>query len=677
MTFRYIRVFSFVILYSAFSGRAQQWPSVLAFPSPPDTMDSNTTELTSGQEGQILKSWDTGKNRINMWESENALVLRCNNERRYVSQSVGYNASLNTLRGRSHYVDIPGEFSRKQFPFRFSSVGLEWTPYFQLTADPRASDTRGSLHVGPVVGLMVKGVPVLLRGGGAVDIWNDSLPSSISDFRPGAIRGTERDLGVYAGMRIGESHRRIISSIPLFAEAGAYVREQDSMNIATTIVNGTFLNDIGTGDSIFLHAADSLAMGKSAFISDQAGGQRQYSATPHRVRHVIAVSAGVRARARMYLMPAAAYEYSLATIRFPGFLGDEKKQTHSVLFQLKSVESFFVEYEGAIRFGFLNEDWMYRFNVPMLKPSEPSYLADTLSKNLFDNDEFITAMKHQLRKYFENGLGLSYSFDISRSQTTYPNFFVSQIAGGFDTTRLNDDRDRINHHHLLDMTLVSLVPVTVTASGEYIKGITSYVRREKSIQNNTERIYRIGGGISVRPLTGLSFSEKAGANAITTSDQFPRPDDYPSYRRWFDSELKGIWAVRPWISVDGQWYAKYGDDGNWVGGEYRDTSVQSSTGDYYAIVNKSLETMLELASSLLIREMASVRLGATYRDFYDRAYDNGFYATRHNTGYMLTPFVNVSVRCGGRLSLDLSIRRYIDTQADDYWDVGGTIHAVF
>jgi hypothetical protein len=670
----YLRLLTVVSLL-AFPVMSQEWPEQLAYPMPSDSVDSSSAGISSSQDGKILLPGDSGKYLVNFWNSSNELFLCKNDSSKYVRQNVLYEASLNSLNSRKHALTLNGELIKKRFLFASSYAGLEWDPQIIMNGNREQSDLRGSIRIGPVAGIVVKGVPVRVMAGGALDVWNEEMPASVTDYGYTELSDSRNDLGLYGGLNAGGFEKELLPGLPLFAAVSGFVREQDSANTARTTIGSLYMFDAGTGDSIFLFAADSFSAGKSGLMNEQSDGKIQYNSTSHRIRHAFSASAGLRLRPRFHFSQAAAYEYSYSTVYFPDMPNDEKIRMHSVTLMLKSDETFFLDYSGIMKFGFNSEDWMYRFDIPSVNTSYSGYSLNILTMNLLDNNEQLTFMGHKISKKLDNGMGLSYSFDISRSSTSYPVYYINYG----DTVFSNRDRDRINQHHQAAFTIIDRELIGITAGGEFIKDIFSYIKSENSAMNSTMKIYNITLGLKLKPFKPLSIEEKAGANATLTEYQFPSyASGFPPYYRWFDSRLSGNLAIKPWLSLDGQWYAKYRDDGQWEVPAPNDTLRSDLKEGYYAVTEKSMETMLELAATAVIREKYSVRAGATFKDYHDLEYQDDAYVNRQGTtGYIMIPFFKILASVENRVNAAVSISRYIDTEADGYWNIGGSINVVF
>ncbi|MBD3391275.1 MAG: hypothetical protein GF418_04395 [Chitinivibrionales bacterium] len=683
-----VKTSAFIVMaLAAATAVAVEWPAALSRPLPEEPVDSSAAEVMMDQQGRLEKAWSTGRTRVRTLTSSNSAVLRHNDSLGFVSQSMKYDVSVNNdLELQNHYLDLSGHVTQDRYPFEFSSLGVEWMPFMNLNRGQRKSTTQNTLHLGPTLGLSVKGIPFRLRGGGAVDVWHDELPDHVSDYDLRDVRDMEEDIGVYGGISAGNGTEEILPGIPVYTEGSAYIREQDSANVATTRAQVLFLKELNLGDSLCLYVADSLLMGKSAHMSDRPGGETQFSTTPHRVWHAVRATGGFRARPRLHFRPSVGYTFSLSTLAYPSFLGDVQRTDHTIVAMLESAETFFLDYAGGIQFDFVEEDWMYRFSVPLearrwASPDGDTVdNLDTLDKNLLDNDELVTAMSHRVGKYLDNGLGLTYTFEIRRNQISYPNFYYQDTDTAQDTVRSVEDADRIRHRHRLELTLLSRERVRVTLQGEYLKNVTSYVRAEKSDRNKTARLYRIEAGLAFSPLPMLSFEEAGGAKVNIETFHFPqaRPGEFPPYSREFYSNLSGTWHIRRWCALEGLWDAIYRDNGYWDAKEYRDMPSDDVPDAFYAIQTKSLETRLELATSLSFRQWLLTRIGAQLHDVYERSFREGVYQTADlGIGYEMSPFAEIRVQAADRLLLDARVKRYIDTVADDYWDLSLALQAAF
>jgi|GEM_PF-2803311 len=651
------------------------WPAEFSVPAGPEPIDSTISTLTTSFGDIMIKGKqnplhpDSVRVDLTTFGTKNLLTLRKNTPRRFVSQSAGYDFLLDNNVGlQNHYIDFSGMAVQKSFPFRFTRVGLEWIPLLNINAERTRSNGRGMLHVGPVADIFLGDFPLRLRGGGVADIWHDSLPRHLEHYSMSHLQERKQDLGAYGGIGLSDFYRPIVPNVPLYGQGSAYIRELDSANVAATSLCGLYLNEVPTGDSLFLYVADSLLMGKSAMLSGRAGGPMQYSTTPHRVQHRMNAGVGLKGVPRFYCVPALSYSYNVYSVAYPSLIGDERRSNHQIKFLLATDSSCMVRYSGGIGFSFEKDDWVYQSSVPIQRSSGQNDNIDTLIENLKDNKGVQVEMVHGISTYTSSGLGGGYSFRISSDRKTYPNFYVSNG----DTNRLYDDRDRINQGHMLTATIFSTPPCSIKCSGEYIKNLTSYVRSQKSANNLTERIYRFTVAMIVIPLEKLTFLETIGADAKVTAYQFPsfHTSSPPPYARKFFSRFGGVWFLRDAWQVNWLWEEVYLDNGYWEGAQYRDSSLGYITTDYYAIANKSLDSKIEISTDFMIKTNVRVKAGSLFRDIYYRVYKNRAYTVESfNEGYSMTPFVEVRGRMSQYSSVMARVKRYMDTIADDYWDI--------
>ena len=338
-------LFLIILCIATASAQTEYWPEVLQAPITEEPGDSNVVDITAKQ-----------NLRVDIYKTNNSILVNRNDSIKRLEQKVSYDLSDdNSLGLQNHYLDLSGLFLRKKFPFRFSSLGLEWVP---TAAFNRRHDTDnglnrsngiGSMRLGPVIRFDYMNMPIHLSGGGAVDLWNPELP-----FDPGYqdVKEAKGDPGFYGSVRMGDNRKPLIEGIPFFAEGsifGRYMNSANNAKITNGEINALFYNDVTFADAFFLYFADTLSKGRTAFLSEQAGGAARYSSTPSRTNNSLQATCGLKNIGGFFLEPSLAYTLALSSVSYPTFeeiVGDERLLTHTISLMGQNDNARFMNYRG-------------------------------------------------------------------------------------------------------------------------------------------------------------------------------------------------------------------------------------------------------------------------------------------------------------------------------------------
>lgn len=659
----------FLIVISVFAvfGQTDFWPEVLTAPLTEEPADSNKVEIMAVQDL-----------RMDIYQTNNSISLLRNDSLKEVEQICHYELfNDHNLGIQNHYLDLSGSISRKNFPFKFSSLGMEWVPNAVLNRRKNSSNAIGSMRIGPTIGIDYLNMPIRLSGGGAVDVWHNELP-----HEPGFddLTEAEEDPGFYGGISVGDNRKPLIERIPFYAEGsifGRYMKSGNNSKITNGEVNALFYRDVVFADTFFIYCADTLLIGRTAFLSEQEGGSAKYSSTPDRTNNSLQATCGLKDIGTFFLKPSVTYRWRLFSVTYPLYeeiIGDERLISHTIAFMIKNEASRIINYNGGISFAFENEDWLFKDFKDTLPIEATEDNKDSLVENLKDYEGFYAQMYHTIGKRFKNNFEFVYSFDINRYRKIYPNFYTV----GRDTTRTNNDKDNVDHTHSLDVTLFSSPRMKLAVFGEYTRNETVYLRKERSARNKTGRIYRLETSLYINPEDSTGLKETIGAFAKNEEYHFPEfNNDPPQLLRKFYSKLYGGWEINDHLMFEGSWNEIYSDDGYWSESEYRNTKDSNDDNSYYAIESKSVESSIELIGSYQFFNNFTVRIGSLFQYIYYREWDyNEEKYNKHNI-YYLIPFIEMNAQLFDRAFVNARIERYMDPNADDYWEAVSLINVIF
>lgn len=655
----------FLIIICIFTASAQTeyWPGVLQAPIPEEPGDSNVVDITAKQ-----------NLRVDIYRTNNSIHINRNDSLKRFEQKVSYDLSDdNSLGLQNHYLDLSGLFLRKKFPFRYSSIGLEWVPTAAFNRRPNTfkkinndsievhnGSGIGSMRLGPVISIDYLNMPIYLSGGGAADLWHPELP-----FEPGYhdVKESKGDPGFYGSLRMGDNRKPLIEGIPFFAEGsmfGRYMNSDNNAKITNGEINALFFNDVTFADTFFLYFADTLSKGRTAFLSEQAGGAARYSSTPSRTNNSLQATCGLKNIGGFFLEPSFAYTLTLSSVSYPTFeeiVGDERLLTHTISLMAHNDNAKFMNYRGGISFALEDEDWLYKDELST-KATEDN--KDSLVKNLQDYERYNLSMFHTVERQFANTFGLNYSFIMRGDKKIYPNFYTTS----YDTVpiRYVYDKDNVDLNHLINVTLFSLPRIRVATLFDYFKNKIVYLRKEKSALNKTERTYRIEVTCNINPDSGTGLDGTFGAFAKTEEYHFPeyQDDDYPMSRRLY-SRIKGRLGINDRMRFEGIWSEMYLDDGNYV-----------DSLDTLFLQSQTLESSLELISSYRFPNNFMLRMGSLFRYIY-RDWDFIW----KDRMYYMTPFMEMRAIVSNRIFVNARIERYMDPDADDHWEAFSLFNIMF
>ncbi len=633
-----------IILVFSASTQITYWPDVLNTPLEKVPEDSNNVTISAKQE-------------INMgtYKSENLLHITKNDSLKQVDQKCKFTfLNDHNLNIQNYYLNLSGSILRKKYPYKLSSIGLEWIPVAYLNRNKKMSrgSSLGSLYLGPVFTVDYLNMPIRLSGGGAIDVWPDSLPYSLVDTRLSSFNG---DNGFYGKINMGDNTQPLIENIPLYSQGsifGKYMRKAGNSKVTSGEVNALFVQDISFADTLFIYCADTLTKGRAAFFNEFGSTMLQFTNIPNKTTNSLQTAIGIKNIGNFAFKPSIIYEFDLSTIKYSPsseVLGDLSigKNTVSALIANNMFKTW--KYNGGISVMFEEEDHLHKADLPqVLALSEED---DSLIVNSNDFTGFYSDMFHFLEYTFKNDIKLRYNFNIGKHHKEYPNYYTlsGRTFGG-------NDNDRVNYKHLLELTLFSLPDFSAIVLGEYIKDMNIFLKKENSANNRRDWIYHLEMTFLLNRRGSIPLKESIGIIARTARYDYPefQNNRLPPMSRSFYSRLNGMWHINDLWNLEGYLNGIYHDDGfiNWGN-------------NVYNISDRKIEISGEAGINRFIAENFIVKFGSLGQILY---YLDFNYNTTRDYRIVLFPFVEIKAFIFNKLSLNSSIRYSRVKNGDDYWE---------
>jgi hypothetical protein len=664
------------------------WPGDLLPPQPPETSgrDSNGIDFVSLQSLYM-----------NTVISTDSLKLAHDGGRCGVRQLAYYRMENNELfQSRKHYFDFSGSVVRKGCIGPWGSVGIDWTPILLLNSSKVNHALSASLDIGPVIQGNVMSLPVTLRGGLAGRLQDDSL--SLASFREAASGNARRDDGLYGAFDVGAADLPI-GSLPLYVNVKGYGRSQATSKLFSGVGSALFCRDFPTGDTLSLLYTDSLVNGSGVVLGDEgAQGKSFFLDIPQSIVRSYQMKAGLLGKYRFHVQPAFFYSYALHSLQYPASGGESRSYTRlsdrqntvrSVNALLSSDSSSFIFYTGGIRIDMEKEEKLFRNGIIADRFVDPGNL-DTLSVKLNDYDGYRAVMKQVLSLHTPGGIGVEYTYNISRYLKTYPfsYFKKNELSGNsntivwIDTVRSNEDKDWIVQNHHLDITPVKGATGFLDIIGEYSTNLSYNLKKGKSANNSVDYFYLIRENSLYCPSEKLRLESTATADIKRTRYVFL--DQYlqlgflpPSYSREATAQAAAMRRIGETTWLRAEWREHYEDDGYWYEKEPVDSTREdgepaaSAFTPYYGIERMQWRHSLSLMDSMTIRDYFKCTMGTSLEYIYQKKYNDlhGTYERdASQTRYVVVPFLTADALINDFFMLKARIRRNIDTVKDDYWD---------
>ncbi len=654
-----------LILSFSVIGQMDFWPEVLYIPFSEGQRDSNHLEINLDQKIDEY-----------IYKIDNFFSLLKNDSLKEVKQYINYKLDDDNNLGRqNHYLDLAGAFTRKKFPFSFSSFGFEWIPtatYYRLqdrNGDNNSSSSGvGSIRLGPSIGLLYQNLPIRISGGGALDVWQDIL-----SYKPkwDEVVASNSDPGFYGALTVGNNTQQIIKGIPFYAEGkifGRYMNSVKNEKITNGMINALFVQDVPFGDSLFLYAADTLSKGREGSFTGLQYGSPQLTSTPNKTHNSLQASIGVKNINTKLFTPSLLYQWSLSSETFPQGqenLFNERFMKHTIALMAHNKGTDFIIYRCGIKFSFENEDWLYKHDFDNVFDTSITRLPlkDSLEMNINDFKGFEAGMYHFFNKKLKNNMEFTYSFTINRYKVTYPYFFViEKDSEKDDTTEINEDKDEAYSRHLFNVTLFSLPRLKLDILADYSKNDDVKLKKEKSSGNFTERVYRFESTFYLNTDSSNGLSETFGAFSRMSEYHYPEfyPEGPPLFRQYY-SRLRGWFHIGEKMAVEAIW-----NDIATVNGLVDSTNTLRPELRYK-------ESSLDLKFSYSFPNNLIMQSGCFFR--YIKYYTNVYNDIEIDKS--LWPYIELKACLFNRLLLHARLERYINPVRDDFWKGLSTLNWMF
>ncbi len=634
------------------------WNTGLVLPQSAIIQDSNSMSFGT-QQGLYIKKFT----------SKDSLQINKNTDEYGLKQSVDYNLTNDYwLSSQEHMLDLSGEIVKKRLPLGIT-CGMEWSPVLLYNTHSTVKGILGSFELGPVMRVEPYKVPVAVHIGGAIRGWNDSLYNTLSQLSSNDL---QKDRGIYAAMEIGRPDARLFG-LPLFASMTGYGRSMSTSKLIAATGSLLAYHALDNGDSLFGNYSDSLLNGRNAFLG-QSGAKPHFIEDPSKIERSYQLSAGYKGNAKLFLEPSLLFSYSEHTLSYPfeaTLLSDRKNTDFSLVGLLSAVSSFPISYNAGIRIDWENEDKLYGKTLSTIANSENE---DSLKINLEDYAAYRVTMTHDISKFLANGIGLEYTFNISRFTRNYPNYYTKNA----DTLRNNNDNDLIVNKQKLTIVPIPSSWGTTSLYYEFSKNLSNYIRKEKSGQNTIDWLYRLGATYKNTVFSCCTLSEAVSSDAKVTRYAFPTINrgNPPPYSRKLNSLTVIDLSVTKKAALCAEINETYSDDGTLNSREYLDTikladpQFMKTYQDYYAINEKLM--MHAIKFSVILNPVGSwfTALGCGYllnnTKTYDILTDN--YEISPSAGSRVSPFFKLSKEPGKGIGGNAEITYNFDTH-ESFWDI--------
>jgi hypothetical protein len=444
---------------------------------------------------------------------------------------------------------------------------------------------------------------------------------------------------------------------------------------------------------------DSLVDGSGVVLGDEgAQGKSFFLDIPQSIVRSYQVKGGILGKYRLHLQPAFFYSYARHSLQYPSGgeashpynrLSDRQNTVSSVNALVSSDSSSFFFYSGGLRIDLEKEEKLFQNTVDIRRFVDMTN-SDTFGVKLNDYKGYRAIMKQVASLRAPSGIGIDYSYNISRYLKTYPNYYFkkNEITGNssstvwIDTIRSNEDKDWIIQDHHLSITPIKGARAFLSIIGEYSTNLSYNLKKEKSVNNSVDYFYLIGGNSFFYPSDNLRLELSATADVKRTNFVFLEKYlqiglGLPSYSREMTVELVSTWRMDKRNKLRLEWREHYEDDGNWYDINPADSaggntdSIAADFTPYYGIERIQWRHSFELNDSLAINPYFLCVFGSSLEYIYQTRYNNfhgGYKMDASQTRYVVIPYVTLDAMINQYFTLKARIKRTIDTVKDDYWD---------
>lgn len=613
----------FAALLTLFSIGYSQWPPELVKPIPQE----EEVEVPIISLEQI--------NGRSTYETNNYLYLIKEDSTKKLTQSIDYVFYDDfPLSKKRHYLNLDGEFLKKSFPFRFTQLGFDWSPSLSIDKHSTGGIGVGSLRLGPVMKMHYNTLPIRLSGGGALDLWHDSLAQDISKTH---ISKLNADGGGYVGLKIGNNTHELVKGVPFYASGEVYGNYMSNSNITSGLIDALFIKDIGRNNEISIFVSDTLTKGRMANYTSGNFGTVDYTSSYDRTINNFSGMLGYRRVGSKILRPSILYSLNIGTMHYPysnKALDEYRDLSNSIALFIDNCKRKIFRYDGWMIFKAVNLDILYKHDLPssgntgLNDYKNPNERYDSLVANEDDMEgRYVELFNNFSVNLFSKG-ELSYSIQLDKYKKIYPNVYT--YFDGRQTTRNN--RDEINYDHNIFFSWRFNSKVYWDLLFDYKKDMTIYTESEKSAANIINREYRLESSFLYESEKGSIVKENIGI--LNDQQEFPQyvkdflkneflgGNDFkfrPENSRKLYSRMDLKLVALPWLSLSGSWYETFFDNGYWDIETWK-TEYGLGTGNY-VVESKSIES--EAIGMLTVKPLPthSYSVGANIKNVINKYYE--------------------------------------------------------
>jgi hypothetical protein len=641
------------------SGQILEWPSLFAIPHENPAADSNGVRLGTEQ-SFYLKSL----------KSDDTVTILENSPRYGLSQTADYELTEDYWsNARNHFLDLSGEAVKKSLPLGISAAGLEWRPVLLYQRQSAGLGVLGAMEAGPIIRMQPYGVPVLVHGGVTGRAWEDDITGSLDVNQ---YKSMFHDKGVYGGVELGDQYAPLMK-MPLYMNFKGYGRSMGMSNLVAATGYALLYHAMPNGDSIFALYADSLVNGNA--VLGQTGGKPRLIDDPAKVERAFQLSAGFKGTPRLFLEPAVVFSYNQHSLDYLNRVNqssDRLSRDYVLHFLLSTVPDFPVTYAGGFRV-----DWQNQQRLNGNPPSSEGVAPDlgSVQIDLDDYKAYHVSLFQKASKYLSNGMGIEYSFDISRFSREYP---VSYYLRGGDTIGTNNDNDLIVSKQKLTVVPMPASWGSATLYYDFSKNLSYFIKQDKSSRNEIDWLYSIGATYKNTVFGRCTLSEATSADANVTRYAFPvmnRGSPPPYSRKWTSLTIANTPLTRR-VGVSAELQETYSDDGTLNSREYLDTNLlgnqefMATYRDYYSVYTKIWIHNIKFAVSLHAMENLLMQAGCAYQLNDAKNFDglSFSYVPTPQAGRRTSPFAILEFKMSKHLAGRAAVTYNFDTYLN-FWNI--------
>lgn len=689
-------IWLFIVASFAFA----EWPEELLEPVKKDARKEKP--LLSHEQINGRSTYET-KNKINIIREDTSSKI---------TQSIYYNFYDDfPLLQKKHYLNLDGELLKKTFPFSFTEVGLDWSPSFLLHKNQISGLSVGSLRLGPMARINLANIPILIKGGGALDVWNDSLRQ---DLYRSHFSETNVDGGGYVGMEIGDNCLKLFPKFPLYAHGGIWGTYMANSNITSGLFSTLLYKDIPKIGDFSIYVSDTLSKGRLTNYSGGDFSTVDYSSSYDRTTNDFKTMVGLKDIGTWYIMPSILYSIDINTMNYPFSnknFDEFRNIDNSITFFLATKENKYFNYDGGWNFQFINYDMMYRDDLPdsALIDSDDEDLNNAIIANEDDMNGVFVELYSDVYINFLDKFQLSYSMNLNKFDKDY--HVCNTYSNGKHT--ISNERDEVNYEHDVKILKNFNEKISLQAFFEYDKNMNIFIFGDKSASNNIIRKYLLGTQFLVVNENG-SYAKEA-IDITNSQEEFPDyvkeylKNEYlagndqkkrPYFTRKLSSRFDWLLNITNKVSLSGFWYETFRDKGYWDIETWK-SEVGLGT-NRYIIEHKHIETNLQGVLILSPIKYHQYKFGASFQNFINYIYsttDEGLKEWIMDPEklykFNFNPFIEFAfllndrfllkgnVKCNSRFSVDTYNERKNEKDISfedmeiDFWEAGTSLEVRF